>query len=234
MRVQVDGETAAPPGERAAGEGILALAPVPVQVIALDSISRLGALSVLRSCPALAVAGSADLARVVVIIVDAVAKPALDLLRAQRDQPGRPATVVVAADFGPADAMLAISEGAGALVRRSGADAVSLARAVLAAAAGDCLVPPGTLASLLTVTAAPPDSAASGSQRAGQGPGAGLTDREHAVLRLIAEGRETDEIARALCYSPRTVIGIVHGVTRRFRLRNRSHAVAYALRAGLL
>jgi DNA-binding NarL/FixJ family response regulator len=189
---------------------------------------------VLRSGPALAVAGSAELARVVVIIVDAVAKPALDLLRAQRDQPGPRATVVVAADFGPADAMLAISEGAGALVRRSGADAVSLARAVLAAAAGDCLVPPGTLASLLTVTTAPPDTATSGSQRSGQGPGRGLTDREHAVLSLIAEGRETDEIARELCYSARTVVGIVHGVTRRFRLRNRSHAVAHALRAGLL
>jgi DNA-binding CsgD family transcriptional regulator len=40
------------------------------------------------------------------------------------------------------------------------------------------------------------------------------------VLSLIAEGRETDEIARELCYSPRTVVGIVHGVTRRFRLRN--------------
>ena len=233
MRVQVDGEKAAPPGERAVGAGILALAPIPVQVIALDSISRVGALSVLRSCPALAVARSAELARVVVIIVDAVAKPALDLLRAQRDQPGRPATVVVAAEFGPADALLAISEGAGALVRRSGADAVSLARAVLAAAAGDCLVPPGTLASLLTATAAP-GTAAGGAERAGPGPGPGLTDREHAVLSLIAEGRETDEIARELCYSPRTVVGIVHGVTRRFRLRNRSHAVAYALRAGLL
>ena len=234
MRVQVDGETAAPPGERAVSDGILAVAPVPVQVIALDSISRLGALSVLRSCPAVAVARSGELARVVVIIVDAVAKPTLDLLHAQRDHPGRPATVVVAADFGPADALLAISAGAGALVRRSGADAVSLARAVLAAAAGDCLVPPGTLSSLLTVAAAVPDTATSGSGRAGQGPGPGLTDREHAVLSLIAEGRETDEIARELCYSSRTVVGIVHGVTRRFRLRNRSHAVAYALRAGLL
>jgi DNA-binding NarL/FixJ family response regulator len=141
---------------------------------------------------------------------------------------------VVAADFGPADALLAITEGAGGLVRRSGADAVSLARAVLAAAAGDCVVPPGTLVSLLTDSAAPADTAAGGSERAGPGPGPGLTEREHAVLSLIAEGRETDEIARVLCYSPRTVVGIVQGVTRRFRLRNRSHAVAYALRAGLL
>lgn len=63
---------------------------------------------------------------------------------------------------------------------------------------------------------------------------AGLSERERAVLRLVAEGRETGEIARELCYSPRTVTTVVHDVTQRFRLRNRAHAVAYTLRAGLL
>ena len=61
-----------------------------------------------------------------------------------------------------------------------------------------------------------------------------LSDREHAVLTLIADGRETDEIARELFYSTRTVTGVVQDITRRFRLRNRAHAVAYALRSGLL
>jgi len=54
------------------------------------------------------------------------------------------------------------------------------------------------------------------------------------VLRLVADGRETGEIARELCYSTRTVVSVVHDITNRFRLRNRAHAVAYALRAGLL
>ena len=55
-----------------------------------------------------------------------------------------------------------------------------------------------------------------------------------AGLRLIADGRETDEIARERCYSPRTVVGVAHDITHRFRLRNRAHAVADAMRTGLL
>uniref|UniRef100_UPI0015861C46 response regulator transcription factor n=1 Tax=Streptomyces sp. TRM64462 TaxID=2741726 RepID=UPI0015861C46 len=64
--------------------------------------------------------------------------------------------------------------------------------------------------------------------------GASLDDRERSVLRLVADGHETNEIAKRLCYSPRTVTTVVHDITQRFRLRNRAHAVAYALRTGLL
>jgi DNA-binding NarL/FixJ family response regulator len=228
MHGLVDEETAGPPDLRVVGAGPSASAQVQVGVIALDPMLSVGAASVLRSCPAITVVGTAELARVVVIIVDAVADQALDLLRAQRDQSGRPEAVLVAADFAPAEALLAMAEGARGLVRRREADAASLGRAVLAAAAGDCTVPPDLLVSLLE------HDAPHGSRFPRPGPGWGLTEREHAVLSLIAEGRETDEIARELCYSPRTVVSIVHDVTRRFRLRNRSHAVAYALRAGLL
>ena len=42
------------------------------------------------------------------------------------------------------------------------------------------------------------------------------------------------EIARELCYSQRTVKNILHDVTTRLQLRNRSHAVAYAVREGLI
>lgn len=63
---------------------------------------------------------------------------------------------------------------------------------------------------------------------------AGLTEREAAVLRLIAEGWDTATVANRLCYSERTVKGTLHGVTTRLQLRNRSHAVAYAIRHGLI
>jgi DNA-binding NarL/FixJ family response regulator len=62
----------------------------------------------------------------------------------------------------------------------------------------------------------------------------GLTDREIKVLRLIADGHDTNEIAQELCYSQRTVKNVVHGVTTRLQLRNRTHAVAYAVREGLI
>jgi DNA-binding CsgD family transcriptional regulator len=62
----------------------------------------------------------------------------------------------------------------------------------------------------------------------------GPSDRELRVLRLLSEGCDTREIAHRLCYSERTVKNVIQDVTRRFGLRNRSHAVAFALRQGLI
>jgi len=63
---------------------------------------------------------------------------------------------------------------------------------------------------------------------------AGLTEREIGVLRLLAEGLDTIEVGRRLFYSERTVKNITHDVTSRLELRNRTHAVAYAIREGLI
>ena len=62
----------------------------------------------------------------------------------------------------------------------------------------------------------------------------GLSHREIEIFRLVADGDETDEIARKLCYSQRTIKNSLHDVTSRLQLRNCSHAVAYALRQGLI
>jgi DNA-binding CsgD family transcriptional regulator len=58
----------------------------------------------------------------------------------------------------------------------------------------------------------------------------GLTLREIEVLRLTAEGLGTVEIAKETHCSERTVKNIVHGAVNRYQLRNRTHAVAYAMR----
>ena len=201
--------------------------PVRVGVVALDPMLEAGATSALLGCPDVAVVPPGEAAEVSVVVVDGISDQVFDLLRAQRDLPERPEVVLVATDFAAAEALHAIAAGARGLVRRCEADAGRLARAVLAAACGDCTVPPDMLTWLL-------DQNTGGRPRRGQWPGAGLSQREHDVLTLIAEGRETDEIAQELCYSPRTVVGVVHDITHRFRLRNRAHAVAYALRTGLL
>ena len=62
----------------------------------------------------------------------------------------------------------------------------------------------------------------------------GLAEREIEVLRLLSEGFDTVEIAAKLCYSERTVKNVIHDVTSRLGLRNRSHAVSYAIRNGLI
>jgi DNA-binding NarL/FixJ family response regulator len=61
-----------------------------------------------------------------------------------------------------------------------------------------------------------------------------LSQREASVLKLLADGRSTTDVARELFYAERTVKLIVQGVVRRFGLRNRTHAVAYAIRHGLI
>jgi DNA-binding NarL/FixJ family response regulator len=207
--------------------------PVRVRVVAVDPMLEAGATSALLSCPEVAVAAPAEAADVAVVVVDEMADQVFDLLSAQRDVAGRPEAVLVATDFAPAQALRAIATGVRGLVRRCEADAGRLARAVLAAACGDCTVPPDMLTEWLDDPAggAADRPAGGGADRPA---GAGLTEREHAVLALIAAGRETDEIARELCYSARTVVGVVHDITHRFRLRNRAHAVAYAMRVGLL
>ncbi|WP_338674714.1 helix-turn-helix transcriptional regulator [Streptomyces sp. SCSIO 30461] len=62
----------------------------------------------------------------------------------------------------------------------------------------------------------------------------GLIPREILVLRLLSEGLDTTEIAGRLNYSERTVKHVFGGVTSRFRLRNRTQPVAFALRQGVL
>jgi DNA-binding NarL/FixJ family response regulator len=206
-------------------------APVPVSVVALDPVLEAGTTSTLSSCPDLSVTVPGEEPRVVVMIVDRFARAELDMLRATRDTSARPAVVLVASELTPGEALHALAAGARGLLRRREADAPRLARAVLAAARGDCVLPPDLLDQLVDHAAAP-DRAPAGTTSAWAA--AGLSARERSVLRMVADGHETSEIAQCLAYSQRTVTTVVHDITQRFRLRNRAHAVAYALRAGLL
>lgn len=198
--------------------------PVTVNVIALDPVLESGTTAALSGSPDLGVVTRDEPASVTVIIGDKVDDLVLNLVRTTRASSHRPEIVVLATDMAPAQALQTIASGARGLLWRRDASAARLTRAVLAAASGDCTVPPEMLDRLLEMDGpGRPDP-----------PGGGLSERERAVLGMVAEGRETDEIARELCYSSRTVTSIVHDITHRFRLRNRAHAVAYALRAGLL
>lgn len=51
------------------------------------------------------------------------------------------------------------------------------------------------------------------------------------MLRLVAEGHDAEGMAKKLAYSERTITNVLHEVMTRFQLRNRSHAVAYLVRA---
>ncbi|WBB51970.1 LuxR C-terminal-related transcriptional regulator [Verrucosispora sp. WMMD573] len=197
--------------------------PMWVNVMATDPVLEAGVTSAMLGSPDIAVVTTREKAAVTVLVVDQLGQDALDSVRAIRTGADRPEVVLVVPEVEPADALRAIAAGARGLLRRREATAERLTRTVLAAGEGDCTVSPDMLDRLLAAPAVPAGALASN-----------ISDRERAVLRLIAEGRETGEIAKELCYSTRTVTSVVHDITRRFRLRNRAHAVAFALRAGML
>ncbi|HWJ31873.1 MAG TPA: LuxR C-terminal-related transcriptional regulator [Gaiellaceae bacterium] len=65
-------------------------------------------------------------------------------------------------------------------------------------------------------------------------PGAGLTARQDEVLRLLAEGASTDDIARRLHLSKETVRNHIRGILRGLGAHSRLEAVAVAYASGLL
>ncbi len=204
---------------------------VPVLVHARDPISRAGVASQLRHRPELALIDGDDRtpARVAVIVTDEVDEDAIRTMRAmQRSTCSR--LVVVATKLDDAALLAAVEIGVHGLLRRREASPERLVASIQAAAAGAGTVPPDLLGRLLAQVGR--------LQREVLSPRglafSGLTDRETNVLRLVADGYDTSEIADQLAWSERTVKNIIHDITTRLQLRNRSHAVAYAVRAGLI
>ncbi len=61
-----------------------------------------------------------------------------------------------------------------------------------------------------------------------------LSKREIEILTLVAEGRTDNEIAIRLCMSAKTVSWYVKEIRARLDARSRAHAVALAMRQGIL
>ena len=62
----------------------------------------------------------------------------------------------------------------------------------------------------------------------------GLSDRGLAVLRLLAGGADTNEMARSLAFSERTIKTLVQEVEQGLGARSRPQAVAEGIRRGLI
>ena len=93
------------------------------------------------------------------------------------------------------------------------------------------------IAEALAVEAAPPTESPAARTESATVPSAtsaGLTEREAAVLRLIAAGRTTREIARELFVSVPTVERHITHLYGKIGARGRADAAAYALKQGLV
>jgi DNA-binding NarL/FixJ family response regulator len=195
-----------------------------------DPISRAGVASQLRPRPEVRVleGDGPDGATVALVVADRVGQTALRAVRALRQR--GTSVVLVVVELDDSALVAAIEAGIAALVRRAEATPERLVSVIRSAAAGEAAVPPDLLGRLLNQVGQ--------LQRQVLAPRglsfAVLADREVEVLRLVAEGFDTAEIATRLSYSQRTIKTVLHDVTTRLQLRNRSHAVAYALREGLI
>ncbi len=105
-----------------------------------------------------------------------------------------------------------------------GSDQEDIVRAVRAVARGDAIFGPA-LAQRLIGYFAP--------GRAAVVPFTGLTDRERAVLELIARARNNAEIARELFVSPKTVRNHVSNIFAKLQVSDRAQAIVRAREAGL-
>ena len=140
------------------------------------------------------------------------------------------ATALVATQLDDNGLMIAVEAGVSGVLRRREASPEVLARAVVAAANGDGTLAPDLIGRLLNQVSRLQQDVLT---PRGIGPD-GLSGREREVLKLLADGLGTNEIASALAYSERTIKNVIHDVTTRLNLRNRSHAVAYAVKAGIV
>jgi DNA-binding NarL/FixJ family response regulator len=207
--------------------------PVAVRLLADDQQATAPLAEQLRACPAIRLLPMDQPGRTDVILV--LASAVTDRLLAEMDGLARRTAsspcLVLVADPPEADHLAAlIGCGVVSILPRRGVSATLIAQAVLASHAGRAILP-ATVARWLV----------DGARLARPGPGAvsaprpgGLTDRETEVLRLLAEGLDTAQIAARLRYSERTIKKILQDITTRLQLRNRTHAVSYALRAGAI
>jgi DNA-binding NarL/FixJ family response regulator len=202
---------------------------IPVYVVAADPVSRAGITSQLRSQHSVDLVGEDHLSAdaVALVVADQMDEETARVIRSLKHRAVERVVLIVTRidDIG---LLSALGAGARGVLRRHDATSENMLDAIRAAAAGEGALSPDLLGRLLDQVAR--------LQRQVLNPRglsfAVLTEREMNVLKLFAEGLDTAEVGRRLFYSERTVKNVVHEVTSRLNLRNRTQAVAYALRQG--
>jgi DNA-binding NarL/FixJ family response regulator len=166
-----------------------------------------------------------------VVLMD-VRMPELDGIQATREllaRPGRRPRVLMLTTFDIDEYVYdAMRAGASGFMLKD-IDPPELAHAVRVVSAGDAMLAPAITRRLIEqFTRRPPPGASI--------PAAlrELTEREHEVLRLLAQGLSNAEIGQALSLSPATVKTHVARILSKLDLRDRIQAVVVAYETGLV
>jgi len=200
-----------------------------VYLHAADEILRAGLAAQLACADDVELAPRTDAADVALVASDDVDEPTLRTVRSLPHH-GCKRVLLLLAKVDERAVLAGVEAGACGILRRSGLTSAALLDAVRSAHAGGGTLPPDMLGLLLTQVGVMQRHEIRGVPLAyGR-----LAERELQVLRLVADGYATAEIARRLSYSERTVKNVIQQIVTRLQLRNRSHAVAYAVREGLI
>ena len=190
---------------------------------AMDDVTLIGEAGSLRDAWRSGALSDAD-----VIVVDPDLPGGIEVIRQLRDAAGAH-VVVCSARSEEGDVLGAVEGGAVGYLRKESLTPETLATGVRAAANGSGVMTPEILGTLLRGISRAAASADDGS------PGlARLSDRERDVLRPVAQGLPTREVAAQLCYSERTIKNVIHDAVTKLNARTRSQAVAHAMRDGLI
>jgi DNA-binding NarL/FixJ family response regulator len=190
-----------------------------VYAYASDPVLQTGLHALLASDERLTLLDGPHLAAadVAVVAADAIDDALLRVVRAIRTGDVCPPVLALVGSVDTNGIERIVAAGANRVLRRGDVSSQSFAIALAETAHDREPVMPAVPLAVLPVSSRP-----------------ALSARDLHVLRLIADGIETLEIARELDVSERTVKNIVHRITLRLHARNRSHAVAAGIRAGLI
>jgi DNA-binding NarL/FixJ family response regulator len=206
---------------------------VAVGVYDTDPITAQGAAARLASYPGIQVIDSDDWrhCQVLLVLASELTEQILSTMsRIRREtESGELNVVLVANTIAEHQVMPAVRAGVVSLLFRQRTDFDQIAAAIMAARSGRAQLPGAVLRYVIDQVRTV--------QRGSVGSPTdldGLASREIEVLKLFADGMDTGEVASRLNYSERTVKYITHGIMTRLNLRNRTHAVAFAMRVGVL
>ena len=208
---------------------------IPVAVTTADPVSRAGIASQLLGSQLIEVVDESRLdvdvraEAVALVVAEQWEEDTARTIRGLR-QRGLERVVLLVSRLDDKGLLAAVEAGACGILRRQQATSTNLVAAIRSAAAGEGTLPPDLLGRLL-------DQVGRLQRQVLKPRGltiGGLTEREIEVLKLLADGLATAEVGQRMFLSDRTVKTIVHDVTSRLELRNRTHAVAHAIRLGLI
>lgn len=199
--------------------------PISVLIVAKDPISRAGVERQLLGLAEITVLPPAAGRHpdVALVIADAVDDEVLGWIRTIR-QRSRSRIVLVAGVSGQA-MVWATDAGANGVVPRAMADQRRLVWAIQKVHRGEAVA----LLSDLR-----PEPAAPVVRPIGEITVKLVSERDREVLRLLADGCDTGEIARTLAYSEPTIKNVIQRLFEQLKAKNRPHAVALALRSGII